>query len=97
MRTVKAINPCEGVFFFKFYFMSFGSARAAGSKPAWRLGDRILAAPGINSQLMSELRDGGTWRRSAKGKNADLGGRRQKITCGLHVLGLGLCSSVCAG
>lgn len=70
--------------------MSFESARAAGSKPARRLGDRIPAAPGINPQLISKLRDGGTWRRSAKGRNADLGERTQKIMCGLHVLGLGL-------
>lgn len=79
------------------FFMSFGSARAIGSKPARRLGDRIPAAPGINSQSISELRDGGTWRRYSKGRNTDLGGRTHKILCGLHVLGLGLSSSMCAG
>lgn len=38
--------------------MSLRGARAAGSKPARRLGDRILATPGINLQLIREFRDG---------------------------------------
>lgn len=38
--------------------MSLRGARAAGSKPARRLGDRILATPRINSQSIREFRDG---------------------------------------
>lgn len=49
--TVKAISQCE-------FFMSLRGAKASGSKPARRLGDRIVATPGINSQSIREFRDG---------------------------------------
>lgn len=59
--------------------MSFGSARTAGSKPARRLEDRIPTTLGISSQLIGELRDGGSWRRAAKKAETQiLGGRMQK-------------------
>lgn len=38
--------------------MSLTGARAAGSKPARRLGHRILATPEINSQSIREFRAG---------------------------------------
>lgn len=75
LRTVKAISLCE-------FFMSLRGAKAAGSKPVWRLGGRILATPGINSQSIREFKDGEVGE-LCKDRNADLeeGHRKKHVGC----------------
>lgn len=62
--------------------MSLRGARASGSKPTRRPGNRILATPGINLQSITEFRDG-ELEELCNDRNGDFkkGHRKEHVGC----------------